>query len=91
MDKIPQKVIENIHRYFLEKLPNYEVVKVRKKSCYEEDSFLFMVTAKKNTGSYAVWTSWNEQTQSLNHGHYDLTDLETCERIMNEFFNDGKT
>lgn len=87
MDKIPQKVIENIHRYFLEKLPNYEVVKVRQKSCYEEDSFLYIVTAKKNTGSYAVWTSWNEQTQSLNHGHYDLDDLESCERIMDEFYN----
>lgn len=25
------------------------------------------------TGKYAVWTCWNESTQSLNFGHYDLT------------------
>lgn len=90
MDKIPQNVIENINRYFLEKLPNYEVVKVCPKSCYEEDSYLYMVAAKKNTGSYAVWTSWNEHTQSLNYGHYDLADLESCERVMDEFYT-GKT
>lgn len=90
MDRIPESVIVNIQKYFQQKLPNYEVVKVRQKSCYEEDSYLYMVTAKKNTGSYAVWTSWNEKTQSLNHGHYDLVDLESSERIMNEFFNDGK-
>lgn len=91
MNKIPQNVIENIHRYFQEKFPNYEVLEVRKKSCYEEDSYLYMVAAKKNTGSYAVWTSWNDSTQSLNHGHYDLADLESCEQIMDKFYNDGKT
>lgn len=87
MDRIPENVIENIQKYFLEKLPNYEVVKVRRKSWHEDDAHLFMVTAKKNTGSYAVWTSWNEQTQSLNFGHYDIADLENCDRIMDEFYN----
>lgn len=87
MDRISESVIINIKKYFQEKLPNYEVVKVRKKSCYEEDSYLYMVAAKKNTGSYAVWTSWNESTKSLNYGHYDLPDMEICERIMDEFYN----
>ena len=28
----------------------------------------------KNVRSYfSVWTCWNETTQSLNFGHYDLT------------------
>ncbi len=87
MDRIPEEVIENIRKYFQEHLPGYEVVKVRRKSCHEEDSCLYMVAAKKNTGSYVVWTSWNKQTNSLNHGHYDLTDMETCERIMDEFYS----
>lgn len=87
MDRIPESVIINIKKYFQEKLPNYEVMKVRKKSCYEEDSYLYMVAAKKDTGSYAVWSSWNDSTQSMNHGHYNLVDLEACERIMDEFYN----
>lgn len=39
-----------------------------------------MVSAKKSNGTYAVWTAWNEATQSLNHGHYDLKSLEECEK-----------
>ena len=90
MDRIPERVVANIQRYFHENLPNYEVVKVRRKSWHEDDAHLFMVVAKKNTGSYAVWTSWSEATHSLNFGHYDIADLETCKRIMDEFYN-GKT
>lgn len=87
MDRIPEEVIIHIQEYFKEKLPNYDVVKVRRKSWHKDDSHLFMVAAKKNTGSYAVWTSWNESTQSLNYGHYDLADIESCEQIMDEFYN----
>ena len=35
----------------------------------------------KTTGKYAVWTCWNETTQSLNFGHYDL-DLEDAMDIL---------
>ena len=87
MDRIPEEVIIHIQEYFKEKLPNYDVVKVRRISWHKDDSHLFMVAAKKKTGSYAVWTSWNESTQSLNYGHYDLADIESCERIMDEFYN----
>ena len=87
MDRIPERVIADIRKYFQEHLPGYEVVRVRRKSCHEEDSFLYMVAAKNNKGSYAVWTSWNQRIQSLNHGHYDLADMESCERIMDEFYN----
>lgn len=87
MDRIPEEVIIHIQEYFQKKLPNYEVVKVRRKSWHKDDAHLYMVAAKKNMGSYAVWTSWNESTQSLNYGHYDLADIESCERIMDEFYN----
>lgn len=87
MDRIPEEVIIHIQEYFQKKLPNYEVVKVRRKSWHKDDAHLYMVAAKKNRGSYAVWTSWNESTQSLNYGHYDLADIESCERIMDEFYN----
>ena len=45
-----------------------------------------MVSAKKDDGTYAVWTGWNETTKSLNYGHYDLTSEEDCEKVMNEFY-----
>lgn len=87
MDRIPEEVIIHIQEYVQEKLPNYEVVKVRRKSWHKDDTHLYMVAAKKNTGSYAVWTSWNENTQSLNYGHYDLADIESCERVMDEYYH----
>lgn len=46
-----------------------------------------MVAAKKDDGTYTVLTSWNELLHTLNHGHYDLPDLEICDRIMDEFYN----
>lgn len=87
MDRIPEEVTMHIQEYFQKQLSGYEVVKVRKKSWHKDDAHLYMVAAKKNTGSYAVWTSWNESTKSLNYGHYDLPDMEACERIMDEFYN----
>ena len=87
VDMESEEVIINIEKYFKENLPAYEVVEVRKKSEYEEDAYLYMVAARKGTGEYAVWTCWNERLQSLNYGHYDIKDLETCHKIMDEFYH----
>ena len=81
------EVTLNIEEYFKRHLPLYEVVEVSRKSEYEEDAHLYMVAARKDTGEYAVWTCWNELIQSLNYGHYDIKDLETCHKIMDEFYN----
>ena len=82
-----REVLNNVEKYLKWHLPAYEVVEVRKKSEYEEDSHLYMVAGKKVTGEYAVWTCWNEKLQTLNHGHYGIQDLETCHKVMNEFYN----
>lgn len=83
-----QDVVSHIRNYFAENLPQYDPVKVIRKSVHPDDAYLFMVVArKKDDTSYAVWTSWNEQLQSLNYGHYDLPDLNACSRIMDEFYN----
>ena len=83
-----QKTLANIKDYFCEHLPQYEVVKIRRKSFHQDDKHLYMIAAKKkNAESWAVWTGWNANTNSLNYGHYDLLDLETCDKIMNEFYN----
>jgi len=81
-----REVLNNVEKYFKENLPAYEVVEIRKKSEYEDDSHLYMVTAKKDTGEYAVWTCWNEKLQTLNHGHYDIKNLKDCHKIMDEFY-----
>lgn len=87
IDVISQEVIANIRKYFAIHLPRYEVIKVRKKSFHEDDAHLYMVAALKQDNTFTVWTSWNEKSQTLNHGHYDLPDMETCDRIMDEFYN----
>lgn len=65
------KVYKNVRSYFERELKNYEVILVRQKIT---EDYLYRVMAQhKITGEYAVWTCWNETTQSLNFGHYDLT------------------
>lgn len=81
-----REVFNNVEEYFKEHLPAYEVVEVRKKSGYEEDSHLYMVAGKKADNTFAVWTCWNEKLQTLNHGHYGIQDLEGCQKIMDEFY-----
>lgn len=81
------KVTKHILDYFREHLPKYTVLEVRKKSTHPDDYYLYMVSAKKDNGTYSVWTSWNENTQSLNHGHTDLASIEDCEKIFVEFQN----
>ena len=88
MEGISEKVLAHINEYFKENLPRYEVVKVRKKSYHPDDAHLYMVAAKKDDGLYAVFTSFNDLSRSLNYGHYDLKNMETCEAIMDEYYFD---
>lgn len=79
---------EHVEFYFKENLPQYTVLEIRRKSSHPDDSYLFMVSAKKDDGTYAVWSSWNESTQSLNHGHYNIKSLEDCEKLIIEHVDD---
>ena len=80
------KVMEQVTLYFKEHLPQYTVLKIRKKSYHPDDSHLYMVSAQKDDVTYAVWTCWNQKIKSLNHGHYGLHSKEACEKIMDEFY-----
>ena len=33
-----------------------------------------------------MWTAWNESSQSLNFGHYNLKSIEDCEKVFEEFY-----
>ena len=65
------KIYKNVRSYFERELKNYEVISVRQK--LTEDYLYRVMAQNKVTGKYAVWTCWNESTQSLNFCHYDLT------------------
>lgn len=78
------EIRKHVERYFSKYLSRYTVLEVRKKSYHPDDNHLYMVSAQKDDGTYAVWTSWNESTQSLNHGHYDIKDIDGCEKIFEE-------
>ena len=81
----------HVEDYFKNHLPKYTVLEIRKKSYHPKDDYLWMVSAKKEgeDTEYAVWTSWNEETQSLNYGHYNLKSIEDCERVFEEYYYKG--
>lgn len=86
---VSDKVKDNVRKYVAVHLPQYKVYEVYHKSNHDDDNYLYMVEAyrKENCNNYVVWTSWNESTQSLNHGHYDLTKEQVKEVLKENFFD----
>lgn len=87
---VPMSVWDNVKKYFKEHLQNkYDLQDVIRYS-YPDDAYLYMVIAKKKNysstgnGPWVVWTTWNESTQSLNNGHYDIKTYEDALRICEE-------
>lgn len=77
------KVRINIKKYFDERLPEYELIAVG----HENDSIyrvMARLTECKHNVPYTVWTCWNENTQSLNWGHYLLTENQAMNVFLNE-------
>lgn len=91
MENYFNEVRKHAEAYFREHLPQYTLLEIRRKSNHPDDSYLFMVSAGKSDGAYAVWTCWNESIQSLNHGHYGLKTLEDCEEVFRENTGSGCT
>jgi hypothetical protein len=49
---------------------------------------LYSVLAQHNNGEFACWTNWNESTQSLNHGHTGIANIENALGILQKHFCD---
>ncbi len=79
------KVKELVELYFREQLPKYAILEIRRNSYHPDDDYLYMVSARKDDGTFAVRTCWNETLQSLNFGHYALPSAEDCENIFKEY------
>lgn len=91
---VPMSVWNNVRKYFKEHLDDrYDLQDVIR---YKDpmDSYLYMVIAKEKDypetnvqlgcRPWVVWTTWNESTQSLDGGHYDIKTYEDALSICEE-------
>lgn len=73
----------DIRAYLETNLPDYELIGLWKKSSHPDDWYLYKAAGYcKKDGTYAVWNSWNESTQSLNHGAYQIPDWKSCQALI---------
>lgn len=84
---VSNEVVDNITDYLKNKMPSCELNYVCRKSNHPEDSYLYSIVAKKND-EYICFTSWNETTKSLNHGHYGLKNRDAALEILKANFFD---
>lgn len=89
---VPDDVVSNIVKYFKSSnngLANYKVLEAYRSSNCQGDSYLYCVIAYNHSSNmYACWSSWNEETKNLNHGHYGLSSLEQCRNILKDNYYD---
>ena len=82
---INNPVYDHVRKYFKENNMPYEVQEIIPNGSPFNHN-LYIVIAKHTNypeikksyggGPWVVWSSWNESTQCLNHGHYDIVDYE---------------
>lgn len=81
-------VVNHVEAYLRVYLPEYDLMEIRQKSAHPDDAHLYIVAARnKNNKTYAVWSSWNESTKSMNHGTYMIPDWKTCRKTIDEKYN----
>lgn len=84
---VTEVIKKDVQDYFLKWLTDYKVLDVLDYSNNKIDNYLFMVVAQhKKNKTYTVWTCWNGQMHSLNHGHYGLETLEECKDVLEEYY-----
>lgn len=85
INDVPENVMKSVCKYFEEKLPAYVPAAVARASKHPEDELYTVVAKHRGSGKFATWTCWNESTQSLNHGHYDLNAHDAAEIARNRY------
>ena len=64
-------------------LPYTVVSAAAEASTSPDDSAIYHIKARNNdTGEYAVWTCFNAETKSLDHGHYNLSAKDADEIFL---------
>lgn len=94
-EKVYMNVKKNVANYFRENLPNYKVEDILQFSDCPGDDYLYMVIVKNMNypelklkfggGPWVCWTCWNDKTQSLNYGHYDLKSYDQAFEVCMEY------
>ena len=90
---ITEEVKSSVFQYFENHLPQYDVAAIFHKSNAASDNYLYSVIGKRKESSkyfdddYACWSSWNQSTESLNFGHYNLS-LENALNVLEDNFLD---
>ena len=89
VSKVPDSVIKDVISYFKTDISGFMPVKVCRHSNHPEDVYLYSVIAKhENSDAYACWSTFNDSTKSLNHGHYYLSgEDDALEIIKDKFFD----
>ena len=83
---VPEQVRKNVDKYFAEGhgLTNYEPIAVGHSN--SDDDYIYVVLGRQlRGGKWAVWTCWNESMQSLNFGHYDMSEGEAMRLFLNPY------
>lgn len=88
MTPVSKEVSEHVAQYLASGMPQYSLVEICRHSNHPDDRHIYSVAGLHKDGSYACWTNWNDDRQSLNHGHYRLKDLKTAEEIIKDNFYD---
>lgn len=90
IEPVSAEVVEAVKRYFENSDMSYmKPIKISRASNHPEDNYLYFVTAvNERDMSYACWTSWNQNREVLNYGHYRLDSLDDVKDILTERFND---
>ena len=86
--EVASDVIENVKLYFKESNLTYNPISISRSSNAPGDEYMYSVIATKENGDVACWTHWNNSIQSLNHGHYNLTDIDEAKEIITKNFFD---
>lgn len=83
--KFDEILRSSIEKYFEEKLPTYDRKSIRiEKYSHKDDWYLSRVMAKKVNGdNYTCWTCYNLIYESMNFGHYDLTEKQALDILYN--------
>lgn len=89
LSKTPDDVIHNISDYFDKEIKHYTPLYVCRHSNHPSDDYLYSIIGKNvSDGSYACWSTWNNSTKVLNHGHYGLSNYEEAMNIVRDKFFD---
>lgn len=79
------RIYENVKKYFEKNNMPYDVQEIIPDKSPFNDHLYIVIAKRRNYpelnrklggGPWVVWSSWNESTQCLDHGHYDIVDYD---------------